>query len=250
MTPPVDDRIIDRIRKIQALAEGATTEGEAQAALCRLQNLLNKHGLDLSDIIESDEEEEVRQDCAEDMANKNSLKGRLALVIADNFRCRMYWEPYYDRGWAKRRAANARHRIMFLGLETDVLLAKAAYTAALLVMERLRAKHIEERKQANAGWMPKETSREIGKSFRYGFVAGLRDALEENANHMALVLVRDPKVDGWAQQNLNLRSGRKTHIDLYDRKGVAAGRAAGAAYGRDCKGSKLGNGPLEIEGGE
>jgi hypothetical protein len=52
--------IIDKIRKLQALANGATTEAEAALAASRVQELLAKHNLDLG-LVALNEDPGIRQ---------------------------------------------------------------------------------------------------------------------------------------------------------------------------------------------
>lgn len=44
------DRIVDKVRKLLALAEGAATDGERDAALAQVQRLLDRYDLDQADI--------------------------------------------------------------------------------------------------------------------------------------------------------------------------------------------------------
>ncbi len=240
---PVEEKVIERIRKIQRLADAAGTEGEAQAAIIALQNLLTKHGLSKSDITEESKIEEVTGTVVVDTAGvRQHWKGWLGRVLADNFRCEVYWSHDWVRG-------HALTHLMFLGMESDVVCAQAAFGAATQTMSRLRDQHLYARAdEAHAsGWdWTNSDGKAASKAYMAGFITGLDEALKENANKMALVLVKDEKVKQHLQM-LGLRSGGGSQADYYgDGRAAKAGMTDGKDYGRQSRSGKLGGSRKEL----
>lgn len=239
---PMEEKVLDKLRKIQALADNAGTEGEAQAAAIAFQNLLSKYGLDASQVTESERiVETVDKLVVDETGNRVYWRGWLAMVIAQNFRCEVYWSGY--RG---------RQKLMFLGMTTDVTCAQAAYGSALQTLNRLWGKHLVDRaKQAEEeGWKwGRSDGKEAGAAYIQGFIKGMSEALEENANKMALVLVKSETVDeAVAKLGLTHNSGGSVWGG-YDSTAERAGRSDGANHVREGRSGKLTGKQGQIGGG-
>ena len=234
------EKVISKIRKVKALADRAGTEGEAMAALCKLQNLLAKHNMTVADITGESAEATQTVDTlvVDQMGRQVHYRGWLAHVIAEYFRCRTYYAHVYA---AKGRSV----RLEMVGMSNDVLAAQAAYGAAILALNRLWTKHSRERvKQAygDGGTWDSKRGAAAGKAYIAGFISGLSETLRENANRMALVLVRDKKVDDFVA-TLRLSSGGASSANyIQDYESRAAGQRDGRAYGQEARTSKLGTG--------
>jgi len=240
MTPPVDQRIHDKIRKVANLADNAGTEGEAQAAMIALQNLLRKHNLTLKDI-ESPEGPEQTVDTlvVDSQGTKVHWRGYLGNVIAENFRCEVFWSGY-GHHWTLR----------FMGMSNDVTIAQASYVAATLTIERLKERYVDaraaERREAGGYWSIQD-GQYAAQAWKAGFIGGLASALAENAAKTSLVLLRDARVDE-AKAGMSMTRGNRSEANTWsDSHARETGRKEGNQYGRAGYGKNLRGGQKGIE---
>lgn len=109
---PIDSKL----KKILAMIDGATSEGEARAASLALQRLLAANDMTIEDIDLTDDVPEVNE-AAEELGKRvPEWVKLLAHVIAKNYRCRYYMQTShgaYDY-WAGRRPVTGT-RFVFVG---------------------------------------------------------------------------------------------------------------------------------------
>lgn len=98
---PIDSKL----KKILAMIDGATSEGEARAASLALQRLLAANDMTLEDIDLTGDAPEVNESAEELGKRVPEWVKVLAYVIAKNYRCRYYMQTSrgaYDY-WTGRR---------------------------------------------------------------------------------------------------------------------------------------------------
>lgn len=244
MTP---DNIKERIRKIATLAAKAGTDGEAQAAALALQRLLDKHGLEISDLEEVGPEKHVEHVVADEIKSYTiAWKGWLAQVICDNFRCEAYWQ----KGRGKYDAQGEHryiNRLHFMGLSHDVYLAKEAYVMTAMAMQRLAKKHLRERKRAAGHSLGVAEAMAIRHAYLKGFVDGLRDAFKEQVKSTDIVLMRDAMLEDAITAMHFTHNRGSSKADYWDGEAQAAGRRDGAEHARASRRGKVGGGERALE---
>ena len=104
---PIDSKL----KKILAMIDGATSEGEARAASLALQRLLAANNMTIDDIDLDDDVPEVNES-AEDLGKRVPEWVKvLAYVIAKNYRCRYYMQTShgaYDYWSARHTVTGSR----------------------------------------------------------------------------------------------------------------------------------------------
>lgn len=174
-------RIIERIRKLLAIAGDPSSPSEAESALCKAQELLARHRLTLHDVEagEKESEGEINKVSVYEASRTSMWRWDLGFHIAEGFRCKCYG----DMDWNLDARRWHRH-IMFLGREEDVAVAQAVFGFACIVGQELARKH----SRGRAG----------SQNFLRGFAAGvgqkLWDQKEKNAE-WGIVLACDPGVE-------------------------------------------------------
>lgn len=155
----MEQEIVKKIKKLLALSSSDNTH-EAESAMLKAQELLAKHNLQLSEI----EEHKIRN-AIEDVTNitftKAKWKGRLAKIIASNFRCEMYYKTYRN------------HKVTFLGLEEDVVICKVMTEYAIECIKK------ETNKIAKIYRERGDSAKGIENDFALGFIGGLSKKFEE-----------------------------------------------------------------------
>ena len=81
------ETIIDKVKKLFALAGNNPSESEATLAALKAQELLAKNNISMEEIFD-DEPEEIVHDIV--WANNRQWRARLANIIAPNFKCRYF----------------------------------------------------------------------------------------------------------------------------------------------------------------
>ena len=190
-----DTVILGRIQKLLALSEGTHSADEAASAMMKVQELLLSHGLTMGQV----EDLEGQTSTIEKTVDHHfsSIRrarmpwwwGSIAEVVANNFRCYMYYSNKYD--YEVREKVKT---VVLIGLDSDVsaaiLTVKFAISSAISCFDTWR-------KETNA------KNLHIGKSkvkasakndYMFGFIDGLKQKFVEQVTEKALVLVKDALV--------------------------------------------------------
>lgn len=212
-----DKSIIDRIKKLLALAKGNTNAAEATAAALKAQKLIADH--DVSKVDLYDEPEEIVTVTAGDVKG-NPWGKRLAKVIADNFRCQHYYHLVGTRdGWTHRVTAKS-NEVVFVGYDTDAQAATVTYNRLFEIGNRLAGSECRKAKRERG------TARNVRNSFLLGYVEGIRKELEKQS--MALMLVRPKAVDDYYDEiSSDWTSTRSSVRNAYHGEAYDSGQRAG-----------------------
>ena len=175
--------VIVKIQKLLALSK-SSNENEAQNAMLKAQKLLIKYKLS-SQEVESYSKENVKLEDlkTEQKFRGKSWKGNLARVIADNFRCFIY----YNTGNYKV------HRVCFYGKEEDVIIANIMFEYAVKWINLEGNKLVKKMKQDKR----RKHFDGIKNDYALGFIFGLEERfksqIKEN-KEWGLVLQKDQVV--------------------------------------------------------
>lgn len=147
------EKVIEKIKKmLMTTTENGASEEEAQAFMLRAQKLMLKHGLSMSDIeTEGQAVKEVVEEPGSDFERRVWWKGRLASIIAENFRCYTFFTNY----------GNGMMRVKFLGLKEDVEIAIEVFKYASEIIPYHAKKYVNKRK--------KELEKQAGIDFKKDF---------------------------------------------------------------------------------
>lgn len=240
MAKGTKEEILEKLRKLQRLAENAGTEGEAQAALLAFQKLMAKHDINSEEVREEDEvvveEVTIKVTRGKLETKANSWIIDLQAVIGSNFRCDVIY---------------GYNAVSFIGLRRDVPLASTAMKAAMVAVKNLsRARlkiyrediRIEEhiRRERAHDTRPfddvyiEACCNEARLEYRKGFVVGLNLAYEQQVADSAktgeiILISRHPAVKAYTDA-LTLGKGKSWVANgLHDLYGV--GRQDGESFG-------------------
>jgi Protein of unknown function (DUF2786) len=142
MSTTKQERILEKVKNmLNTTSDKGATEQEAQSALLNAQRLLAKHGLSIEDVeAVADEDQRKEVEVGEDRSEAVKTEwwqGRLASVIAENFKCFYYMNKLYG----------GKQRIVFVGAKEDAEVAKTVYMFAASVLPHLAKKYLKERKK-------------------------------------------------------------------------------------------------------
>ncbi|MDE2098839.1 MAG: DUF2786 domain-containing protein [Patescibacteria group bacterium] len=180
-----DQKVLDKVRKLFALAEDNNNESEGRNALLTAQRLMAEHGLKVADLESAAEANIIGEGIAEDKIRRTPwwVLG-IAEIIAMNFRCKVLRYTYRGKPGGKR---NGGYRLVFFGRPQDTELATEAYKFALRYCQRsLRAWQLTH---------PRALTRPYRNAYLEGFIYGLKEAFEKQVTTMALVVIPDKEVE-------------------------------------------------------
>ena len=219
--------VLEKIRKIRAVAERSTHEHEVYAAMLLAQRLMAEHGLQEADLAHDGSEADSPHGPVEHAtlfasARYTAWKDSLAVVIASNMRCTTYIHRGVDGV-----------QVRLLGRRQDVQIVceiyRAAYDAALRLADTYIKAH-QSNARARGKRRPVTHWRLTRVSFYQGFVSGLQDqfASQRDAHpEWALVLAQDEMVRAEAQATLSGKPMQSRARWGYNRESYGAGYAAG-----------------------
>jgi hypothetical protein len=190
------EKIITKVQKLLSNAnDSATTPEEAQAFMLKAQALMAKHNLSATDIASDCDAKNVVEDTPIDYMRMPFWYGQLASIIGHNFKCYTFI-----------RTGKGKKKIMFVGLEEDVDLAKEVFNYATEYL-----KHKIELVKVTLKFKKHDTIYVNGyvNEFVLGFMSGLSQQFADQVknNEWGLVIVKDPTVEEkWADLQKILKS--------------------------------------------
>lgn len=173
------ETLIKKINNLLALADTSRNNSEAEArnAYRKAQALIAEYNLNM-DELEQKEEHIVLMPATH--SNNEGYRTRLAMVLAQNFRCRVMM-----RG----------NTVHFLGYKTDAEVCVKVFNSAYRLSHNKGLKLEREARKAGL------STRGVANSYWIGFCNGLKEVLDEQCR--ALMIIVPDEVD----KELNERAG-------------------------------------------
>jgi len=206
----MNNKIIEKVKKLFALANNNPSEEEAILAALKAQELMAKHNITNSDI----EDELTKGDEKIFTAQYETGAGLkwkfpLATVIAKNFRCKTF--------------SYGARTIAFYGHETDAKIAKEVFEFLFTTGHKLANKEVY-RKTKEYG-----TATGVYNSFCQGFIAGIQQELEKQC--VALMIITPQKVEDEYKEFIKgaktRNQGRLTNANTFDYEAYTNGETEG-----------------------
>lgn len=186
----MQERIIDKVRKLLSLAENNPNPAEAESAMLKAQELLLQHAIDMADVVDKKDVKVVQVVSTESI---NTPWGRsLAYIISKNFRCIEFY----------RRLSQKDRKVVFLGQEEDAEVACKMYDYAVKWVDKSACKYAT--KMRNTQGIVKG----VKQDYILGFLKGLQSKFEEQvkSNESYALVVVTPKAVTEEFQTLTLKN--------------------------------------------
>ena len=206
-------KIIDKIRKLMALAGNNPEEHEAIAAALKAQKLMAEHGIQLADVeddsSESPEIIEARYDFTSGGHSMSKWKWKLASIVAENFRCKIY--------------VIDRKAIVFYGLESDAKIAQEVFVNLYKIGNRLANRLYYRYKKEG------RSTKGIMNDYLIGFTDGVGNALGKQCRALMIVTPKEVE-EGWELRSAHMGTMRNRLSCGGDAEARAKGKADGESY--------------------
>lgn len=169
-----DQDLLEKLRKIKALADEAQDDHECQTAMLMFQRLLTKNGLCAAQVqVEAQPEETPDTVDLVQVRRVDTWLKYLYCVLAKHFRCVAVEHHTVNAQWEKVRT------LQFIGLPRDVTIAAQAFQTALAAAGRLYERHelraLEDEALAYDTGLPAPDKPNRGR-YMMGFAMGLHAA--------------------------------------------------------------------------
>lgn len=206
-----EDKILEKVKKLLALAGNNPSQAEAEAAAAKAQALLQEYNLTLKDV-DGGEEESLDFTYFETGVDR-AWKYDLASVIAKNFRCECCW-------WGKSKVG-------FYGYKHDTEVAASVFEFLFWTIRR-NLRKVKKQAMTENG-----TAKGVIFSYSTGFIAGIKEVLDSQCT--ALMIVTPEEVtkgyEDWGKANnlkymgVSRRDKKDFNIKDYE-QGKTDGRSA------------------------
>ena len=211
------EKLLTRIKKLLALADGQANEQESHSALLLARKMLAENGLSMEQI--QPDKSSINEASVSHGKRRNHQWGRLAIIIRKHFPIDVWW-TLGDEG---------EKGITFCGEPEKVAIAKAIYESAQKSASKLGAKFAKAQKEK--GHNPSGAK----KAFVEGFLDGLsRGFDQQNQEHpeWGLVLVKPRAIEDYLAEKGMVDSSvpPSTAKEPNDPNARRAGRIQGEAF--------------------
>ena len=203
------EKMIEKIKKMMALAENNPSEEEALSAALQAHKLMMKYNIHESEVTLEEVKEDIVSIFSEQNHNSSLHKWRkqLGAIVARAFRCKCYISG---------------KDVVFRGYKDDAQLALDVYLMLYTVGDRLGSKaYTEQLAETGSG-------KGAYNSFVVGFLYGVRDAFDEQCTALMVITPKEVEED-WESFSAHMKTS-KTSFTVADRelyeKGYAEGKQA------------------------
>lgn len=227
-----NEKVLDQVRKLLALAENNDNPNEAAAAAAHAATLMERHSIEEAEIMDVGTDEDIveltfgvegaSRGRSGEMKSKSTWQGELAVVVSGAFGCAVVWSVTSGFG----RVA----RLKIAGRSSDVKAAIAAKDYCHREIDRLTQRRMDVLRDEDA-----PNRRSAGIAFRLGVIEAIREAIETEraalreqmrgtVSDVALVVV-DERAKKAMESFGKVRRSRANHTP--DAMAFMSGRAAG-----------------------
>lgn len=201
-----NEKILETIKKLFALAENNPCEEEAKSAVLMAQRLMVKNDIAMWEVegVDLNKAEEIIEEEISVPAKK--WKYTLALMVADNFRVKVFLK--------------GKGTFVFYGHKTDAKIAIETFKYLFNTGNRLGMKLYRETKAV------KGYADNVYNSCVMGFCTGVREALAEQSKALMVVIPEDV-ANAYAERSAGFKTSHTTAPRAYNGDAFRTGKAHG-----------------------
>lgn len=183
------EKVMDKIRKLLALANNNPNENEAMAAALKAQKLMAEYNIELDQLEDKPAQREITKEIylSSDKHEMKKWKIGLASIIAKNFRCQVYLLNSKD--------------VVFYGYKEDAKIALQVFSFLYETGNKLAVRYYNKCKKEG------QETRGLMNTYLAGFRKGVADILEKQCVTLMIVTPQEVKDSfeemskGWSLAN-------------------------------------------------
>ena len=210
-----NEKILNKIKNLLDLST-SSNEHEAKAAALKAQELMAKYDINPQSVVDTTSYmDEISHIFVNDDGKHSMKKWKclLASIIANNFRCKLYFHG---------------NSVVFYGYKRDAEIASEVFKFLFTAGNRLAVRYYNSYKKAG------KSTRGVMNAYLRGFAAGVREDLEKQCTALMIITPKEvtdtfeDMTKGWKSKSSKMTSAHD--VDAYntgkkDGKGVSAGRS-------------------------
>lgn len=187
------EKILNKIKNLLDLANNNPNENEAIAAALKAQELMAKYNIELDQLNDKKETREIVKEIYHQSDKHEMRKWKIGLagIIAQNFRCKVYFMNKKD--------------VVFYGYKEDAKIALNVFTYLYEIGNKFAVRYYNKCKKEG-----KET-RGVMNTYLVGFKDGVAEVLEKQCTALMIVTPKevtesfDEMTNGWKTIKSTLR---------------------------------------------
>ena len=165
------NKMIETIKKLlRTSTDTAATENEARLAALKAQELMAKHGIELTDVDTGEEHDSISYDVF-DSGTGNAWKYTLANIVAQNFCCKFFTID--------------KRRICFYGYDKNTKVAQEVFRFLFNVGNKLADRYYMKCRYHNM------ETKGVKNSFLLGYVLGIQKVLDKQCRALLLITPKE-----------------------------------------------------------
>lgn len=204
------EKILNKIKNLLDLANNNPNENEAIAAALKAQELMAKYNIELDQLDDKKETREIVEEIYHQSDKHEMRKWKIGLadIIAQNFRCKVYFMNKKD--------------VVFYGYKEDAKIALNVFTYLYEIGNKFAVRYYNKCKKEG------EETRGVMNTYLVGFKGGVAEVLEKQCT--ALMIVTPKEVTESFEE---MTSGWKTIKSTLRLSGDTSAYSNGKSDGRD-----------------
>lgn len=204
------EKILNKIKNLLDLANNNPNENEAIAAALKAQELMAKYNIELDQLDDKKETREIVKEIYHQSDKHEMRKWKIGLadIIAQNFRCKVYFMNKKD--------------VVFYGYKEDAKIALNVFTYLYEIGNKFAVRYYNKCKKEG------EETRGVMNTYLVGFKDGVAEVLEKQCT--ALMIVTPKEVTESFEE---MTSGWKTIKSTLRLSGDTSAYSNGKSDGRD-----------------
>lgn len=204
------EKILNKIKNLLDLANNNPNENEAIAAALKAQELMAKYNIELDQLDDKKETREIVEEIYHQSDKHEMRKWKIGLadIIAQNFRCKVYFMNKKD--------------MVFYGYKEDAKIALNVFTYLYEIGNKFAVRYYNKCKKEG------EETRGVMNTYLVGFKDGVAEVLEKQCT--ALMIVTPKEVTESFEE---MTSGWKTIKSTLRLSGDTSAYSNGKSDGRD-----------------
>ena len=204
------EKIIEKIKNLLDLANNNPNENEALAAALKAQELMAKYNIELEQLDHKEETREIVKEIYRQSGKHEMKKWKIGLasIIAENFRCKVYFINKQD--------------VVFYGYKEDAKIALQVFTYLYEIGNKFAVRYYNKCKKEGS------ETKGVMNTYLIGFRDGVKDVLGKQCT--ALMIVTPKEVNDSFNE---MAKGWKTATTRLRMSGDAVAYSNGKSDGRD-----------------
>lgn len=213
LSPEKREKMVEKIKKMLALAENNPSEEEAFSAMLQAHKLIVKYNIHEDDVTLEEVKDEITSIFSQQPHDSHLMGWRkqLGVVVSKAFRCKVYMHG---------------KDVVFRGYKEDAQLALDVYLMLYTVGHKL-AKKAESKARTLTG-----TAKGIYTTYASGFLKGVNDALNQQCTALMVVTPKEVEEE-YEVFSAEFKKSRSTRLVNYDdsvfQEGYREGKAVANA---------------------